>query len=585
MVMKPAGVYVSALLAAALACGSARAQQNAAPPAVDPRLPKTAQAAQLQSHAEELQEQGKYAEAAALFQKAAELVPDDAALWDRAGWAFLDAAQAGPALRAFQTYRKLVPPGIPSYGGLLVSHYALAQAKEAAALVKEAAAPDQLAHAQAVVAKGLAAPARSEAWSFGLGYIYARLLNGSPRGIPHLEKTVEANPKHAEAWLLLAELFQGVSDDVGEDAAAAKYLALAPETVDAFLLRGRRYTATRNLKGAAEEYQEGITRHPLAPALYFELARVYERAGEAKNAEATYRKLIAAAAAKKQEALQLEARAQLANFQARQQNYAAAETFYREYSARPDAGAATWSVYGSLLVLTGKWPDAAKALETAAARDEKARGTSDPSVRADLLQGRYRAALCRLAGGQKEPARAALEAALMLKGSGRTASEAEGSAFLAWLQGKAAPPELLAYRTGDERWAGFSWRSQTEEGEFQVGPRFSPTATAWRAILQEIQKRYPDCWAADYSLARIYAHAGAGDPALALLKKVSAAAPEWWAPHFALGDYYTRLRDKENGVPALRRAVALAPGCRRARVMLSLLSGLKEEDPPANGQQ
>src|SRR4029079_2089498 len=99
----------------------------------------------------------------------------------------------------------------------------------------------------------------------------------------------------------------------------------------------------------------------------------------------------------------------------------------------------------------------------------------------------------------------------------------------------------------------FTWRREPLEGEVEVRGRYSPAATAWRAILQQVQKLHPDCWPADYALARIYATAGFTEDALALLGRVTQERPDWWAPFYATGQYYAREQDKEKGVPALRK--------------------------------
>jgi tetratricopeptide (TPR) repeat protein len=552
--------------------------QGKAAPAVDPRLPRTTQASQLAIRAEEMQAAGKAPEAAALFQQAAELTPDDWGLWDRAGWAYLDAAQAAPALKAFESARKAAPAGTRLYGGLLISQFALGKEKEVLDLLKQYAPPDVLSRAGEVVKKGLAAKERTADWNFALGYLYARVVGNSPRGIPPLEEVVKAAPANAEAWLLLAELNQAANRGAQEDAAAVKYLELAPETQDAYRLRAQRYAALKKNAEALAEYDAAIAKYPEAAELYYGKARLQERLGGLKEAEATYGKLIAGAEARKQEALRTQARAQLANFQARQQNYAGAEKYYREAAARPDASVPTWTTWGSLLALTGKWDEAAKALDGAADRDEKERGKTDPSARDELLVERYHAAVCRVAAGQKEQAKAPLLAVYALRNEVRTSPEREAAAFLSWLEGKGAGKERLAYQKSDERWAGFTWRRQPEEGEMEVRGRFSPAATSWRAILQQVQKRNPDCWPADYALARIYASGGATDSAVALLNRVALSRPDWWAPHYALGEYYARQRQKEKGTAALKKTLQLAPACGQAQVYLSLLKNLKPED-------
>jgi len=546
----------------------------AALPPINPKLPKETQAALLADRAEPLEKQGKYAEAAALLQQAADLTPEDWALWDRTGWAYLDAAQAEPALKAFENARRQAPPGTPTYGGALVSHFALGHREEVLKLLKQVVPPESLEAATAVVTKGLAAKARTPDWNYALGYLYARVLTASPRGLAPLEAVVQADAKRADAWLLLVELNQAANRGAQEDAAALKYLELAPETVDAYRLRAQRYALQKQDREAFAEYQAGIAKYPAATELYLGEARLHERLGGVKQAEALYRKLVAEAEKGKQEGVQTQARAHLAGFLARQRNYAEAERIYQEAAARPNASGGTWNTWGSLLALNGKWEEAAKALEGAAQRDAKNGG--GPAV--DQLGERYRAAVCRLAAGQKEAAQTALARLSAPKGEPRTSTHAEIDALLAWMAGRGAEAARLAHQPGDDRWAAFTWRRQPEAGEFEVRGRFSLPATAWRAMLQQVQKKYPDCWAADYALARIYAAGGYTENALSLLNRVTTGRQDWWAPHFALGQYYARERNRDRGVPALTRTLQLAPGCRQAKVYLALLRNVKEDE-------
>jgi len=569
------------LVAALFAAVSVAAQEKPKPPtapAVNPRLPKPAQAEQLSFRAEELQSKGKFAEAAALMQQAAELVTDDWLLWNRTGWAHLDAGQAAPALKAFESAKKAAPPGTPLEGGFIITQFALGDQTALGDLIRRTAPGAVVERAKAVVAKGLAAKPRSADWNFALGYLYARVIGNSSRALDPMEAVVAVEPKNAEAWLILVEANQALNRGPQEDAAAVKYLELAPETPDAYRLRASRFAELMNYRDAIAEYEAGVAKHPLEAELYYQLARVHERAGGAKNAEGVYRKLIALAVERKLEGTAVQARMQLANFHARQRNYVEAEAHYRAAAAGTDATVTTWNTWAALLALTAKWPEAAKALETAAARDEKERPSTSASVRDEQLAARYHAAVCRLAAGQRDLAKTGLLAALQVKSEARTSPEMEVAAFLAWLEPKPDSAQRLAYQRSDERWARFTWRREPEEGELEVRGRFSPAATGWRAILQQVQKLNPTCWPADYALGRIYAAAGFTDEGLRLLGRASQAQPPWWAPYYAMGEYYARNGNKEKGIPLLTRTLQLAPANRQARVSLSLLSGVKSTD-------
>jgi tetratricopeptide (TPR) repeat protein len=558
------------VLAGVLGAGPVSGQQT-----VNPNLPKHVQSDQLQLRADELQRTGKYAEAAAALQQAAELTPDDWVVWDKAGWAHLDNKQAAEALKAFEQSRKIAPPGTPA-GGLIIARFALGQSKETLELLKQELGEDELAAATAVVTKGLAAKEFTPDWSYALGYLYTRVLRNSRRAVGFIEAVASADPKRADAWLLLVEINQDLDRGANEDAAAVKYLELAPETADAFRIRAQRHAGIQQYADAVAEYQAGIARHPLTAELYYLLARLQQRLGRPAEAEATYKKLVTAAAGKNP-GLHAQARAQLANFHARTRNYAEAEKFYRETAQRPDATAATWTTWGSLLALSGKWEDAAKALEGAAERQAKTGASSSAAAPDELLAARYRAAVCRLAAGQRPAAKAGLEAALAGRGEARTTPEIEARAFLTWLGGQGAKLEELGYQRSDERWAAFVWRrEEQDEREFEVRGVFSPSATAWRAILQQAMKTAPDCWPAMYALGRIYASGGFTKEALELLSRAAQLRNDWWAPFYAIGQYHANRRNKESGIPPLRRVVQLAPECRQARAYLSLLANVRD---------
>ncbi len=570
--------WIAGILAAGL-LGAAGASAAPAPPPVSASLPKDTQAAQLALRAEELQSRGKWAEAAAALEQAAQLVPTDWTLWDRAGWAWIDAEQAQKAVAAFQSARTAAPGESP-VGGLLAAEYLTGQKEAFQSLLAADRAGDPGPRMLGLITAGLAAKTKTPAWSLGLGALYARVLRNNYRAVGPLEDAARALPTNADVWLLLTEVNQELNRGPQEDAAAVKYLELAPATEDAYRLRAERYAAQQHTGEAISEYAAGIAQYPTAAELHFALARLYEKEGAAKSAEMIYRKLIAAAGTAKQPGLVLQARAQLANFQARNKEYAAAEAFYREAAARPDATAATWTTWGSLLAIQGKWPEASRALLSAADQDEKAHGSTRPSARSELLTERYHAAVCRLLAGGKGPCSTTLRAALARREETRSTGEIEARAFLSWCDNQPVPATELPYRKGDERWASFTWRRKVQGDEFDArsAGTGSIPATGWRAILQAVQKQYPDCWPAAYALSRIYATAGYGEEALGLLNGVARARTDWWAPYYALGQLYVYRLDKDQGVPILQRVLQLAPECRQARLNLQLLTNAKDPD-------
>jgi tetratricopeptide (TPR) repeat protein len=575
--MKRWGVYVALMTAAASTPGLAQATK----PAAQSRTSPNAAAAKLIAQSDDLSRKGKFEEAAALLQKAAELTPDDWALWDTVGWAHLDNSKLPEATKAFEAARKAAPPGTPMLAGPVVVSYALGKKDELSKLLTQLTASDRLPAVLAVVEKGLAAKQFSVEWNYALGYIYANVLRNSGRAVGLIEAVAKADPKRAEAWLLLVEINRDLDRSAQEDAAAVKYLELSPESADAFRLRAERAAALHEYPTAIAEYKAGIEKAPGTESLYYQLARVYERTGAEKESEAVYRQLIAYAEAKKLTEMRIQARAALGAFQLRHRKYADAEKYYGELAAAPDATVSAWENWGASLALLAKWDEAAKAMKGAAERLAKSQTPGDPEGRDTVLAARYRAAVYEVAAGRREDAAKTLDAALADKNPVRSGAEAEAACFRTWLKLKEPETSKLAYLKSDERWAAFLWRQTQVDamgGEREVRGRFSATATAWRAVLQQIQTANPDAWPADYALARIYAAAGFNKEGFDLLQKALRRKGDWWALHFAVGQYYVQQRDKDEGVTVLRRVLQLAPECRQARVYLSLLTNLKTED-------
>jgi tetratricopeptide (TPR) repeat protein len=560
------------------------AQQSAAPPKpgadapkIDPRLPKTAQASLLAQRGEALQYEGKVEEAAAMLQKAAETAADDPSLWDKAGWAHLDTGDGAAALKAFETAQKVGGAGARASGGVLIAQFALGKKDEILKYIRSTSSPEAADLAAPVVTRGLEAKPRTAEWGYTLAYLYVRVLGNSPRALRPLEVVTQLAPERADAWLLLAEANRSINDHENEQAAASKYLALAPGTPEAYSLRAGLMVYDQKFSEAVTELQAGIRKHPDAADLYYQLARLQERGGEPKLAEATYQSLVTAAQARKKDSLAWSARGQLAQFQIRASNFTAAETYYREAAARPGATAQSVSTWGSLLALLRRWPDAAKALENAAERQAGSTGTSARPAGTEAMAERYHAAVCRLIAGPRDAAKTGLNAAIALRTEARTSPEMEARAFLSWVSGPGTALGALAYDRSDERWAGINWKERPEPGEAAVQARSSAAAQGWRAILQEALAKNADCWSARYALARLSAAAARPEEAAAHLEKVAQLRPDWWAAHYALGDYYLRKRDKERAIAALTRTLQLAPACRPARAALSLVKSYKPD--------
>jgi hypothetical protein len=236
-----AGWLMVCVLCGGLVTAPGRAQQSTTvpKPVVNPKLPKDAQASQFISRAEFFQSQRKYPEAATFLQAAAELIADDWQLWDRAGWAQIDAGNPTAALPDFDRAAKSAPVGTPLFGGALISHYLLGHAKDVEDLLTKTAAPERREALLAAAKAGMAKRGSADA-SFALGLLYSRALNYSPRGVIPLEAAVKAQPSLAEAWLLLYELNTALDRGPQASQAAIKYLGLKPDSPDAFRIRATR---------------------------------------------------------------------------------------------------------------------------------------------------------------------------------------------------------------------------------------------------------------------------------------------------------------------------------------------------------
>jgi tetratricopeptide (TPR) repeat protein len=540
-------------------------------PPDNPSLPAASRAANLALHAEDQEARGEYQEAAETYLKAAGLTPDDWSLWDRAGWAFLEMGDPKRALEAFEQAGRVDERSAARTGGVLIARFGLKEEGALLASVRKRVGVSALAEAEMIIKRGLAVRPGDTDWWYALGYLYARVLGSNGRAAVPLETVVLADPKRAEAWLLLADVNRALNDLPRATAAAVQYLALAPDTAEAFRLRAERFFELQRMSEAAAEVEEGLKKHPGAWDLYPLLARAREMMGEPREAEEALarwekqaREAAADPASKTDPDEASRARLQLGMLLGRRGEYARAEPIYREAAERPDIGPTVLGTWAGLLALTERWAESAAAYERAAALQAEDREDSE------TLPVRYRAALARMAAGDRDAARSVLTSALAGPGE-RTGARLEAESFLAWLSGTGPLPKALEYRPGDERWAGFTWRSEPPEGEFEVRTRFSIPVSANRALLQQIQKRYPDSWPAQYALARVFASAGYSDDAVRLLRQAASSRGDFWALHFPLGQHYARERRQAPGLAALRRVLELAPECRAARVYLQLL--------------
>lgn len=540
------------------------------PPRLHPNLPASTRAAQLEQYGVALLRTGYAAEAAAAFSQAAEATPSTATLWEQAGWAYLDAGDAPQALAMFARVREAALPGEPPPSGLLVAHFALGEKEKLQALLPAFAAPDELEKARKVVAEGLAEKPFTRRWNFALGYIYARLLNNSPRGISFLEDAAEADPKDPEVWLLLADLQHAAGNQAQGDAAAEHYVELAPETRDYYRLRASRFLDLNQPETAVAEYRAGIKKHPRAWELYQGLARAQDASADDKGAVSTYAEMIRQAREAGQQQSANAAEIQLAALHARRGRFAEAEKLYGAAAARPEAGTALIESWAYSLSLLGRFDQSARAFRRALEREKSVRGESHPLARESIAAAAGKAGLATLAAGQEKEAEPLFRQAIS-GGLPRSAAAAEYAGFASLLRREKKLSPLLRYHRGDELWAVLLWR-QLPEGERAAGAgRFSLHTAGVRALLGAILKRDARAWPAAYAQARMQARDGDVAGAETLLRQVTAAQPAWWAAHFALADRLQQTGDARGAMAALERVIELEPECRPAVQRLAAL--------------
>lgn len=557
-------------LSLAVSCNAAQMRTTAAP------TPEERAAREFSDEADRLLRQGKVPEAAAAYQKAADANPADPLAWDRAGWAHLDNADAERAKKAFETGRLKTPKGARPSGGLLVALYVLKEKEPLFKLLRDYLPSYQLAEGEKVLDGGMKAALRSAPWSFGLGYLYSRVLGNSTRAVFHAESAAQQQPMNAQAWLLLVEINQALNRADQEQAAAVEFLKLEPESADAFRLRAQRVAASGDAESAAVECEDGLKKHPQSVELYVMLARYHERAGKPVEAEAALKRLLKSGSEGKVDGAEATAQSLLAAFHVRRKQYAAAEPYYKGLAVRAGSTALARHNWAAVLAVQSRWKEAAAAYETAAAGASAASGANSE----EYLPLSTRAAFCLSLASERDAARTLLEKALSTAPRSRSYSRIEAASTAVWLGSTSAPKEL-GYVKDDERWAAFPFREEVDEGENRPAPRTSLPESAWRHILKAQTENVKDCWPAELVLARISASDGNGAASARSLETVAKARPDWWAPHYVLADYFTRGDQLPRAQAELTRVLQLAPDCRAARGALSLLKNRAPTPPGA----
>ena len=550
-----------ALLALLLLAGMAWTSHPAGAQQEKPsRLRPEVRASRLVREADKLTRLRRHASAAPMYSQAAVLRKNDFGSWERAGWSYVDAGDPTKALQRFEKAVELTPGVGHGKGGKLICWYLLRRSTSLLPALKQHASASKIAQVRPVVLAGLRARSRTRAWDLGLGTVYGLIGGGGQRAVRPLQRVVKADPRNADAWLLLIELHATLNQDAFEKDATRRYLRLQPRSEDAFRLRALALLAKGKRDEAVAEYRRGAKAHPASAALVLAVARYEERDGNGDAARKRHTDLVAVLEKKGDPAGAARVRAQLARLQIRQGQLSPALDYYRQATKRPAASASVWAERGALAALSGKFAEAAQSIAKALEREIAVRGEKHPLSVAAVRGARMRAGLAWLAGGNRKKAASAFAGVVASLDGERDGGGAMAGAFLSWMGdgGEASP---LAYQRSDERWAYFQWRQQPATTE--------PTPSRGeRALLREIVRRHTDCFAARYALARLDARTGHPGDAIKNLEQVAKSKADWWAPQFSLGAYYYRAGKLKESAIRLRAAVKLAPKCHAAQVYL-----------------
>jgi len=125
----------------------------------------------------------------------------------------------------------------------------------------------------------------------------ARLLlkrKMADKAVAAAEEAVAADPTYADAHVTAGELLLDLSDDRADEALGhfEKALALSPKDVGAKVGVARVKGVKGDHEAAAEMLLSAAKINPKPEKLYYELGRVYERAGQFEQAVGAYRKAL-----------------------------------------------------------------------------------------------------------------------------------------------------------------------------------------------------------------------------------------------------------------------------------------------------
>ena len=218
------------------------------------------------SAADAAEKQGNALEAARQYQRAAELDPSEANLFDW-GTELLTHRAADQAVEVFAKGHRLFPRSTRTLLGLAVALYSRGSYDQAAQRFFEAADLN---------------PSDPAPYLF-LGKVSSGAITESDGFDERLERFARLHPENAWANYYYAASLSRTSPKAR--ALLEKAVRLDPKLGDAFLLLGSVYANEGNLRKAIAAYQSAIAASPQIEEAHYRLAMAYRKTGETDKAQ------------------------------------------------------------------------------------------------------------------------------------------------------------------------------------------------------------------------------------------------------------------------------------------------------------
>jgi tetratricopeptide (TPR) repeat protein len=501
--------------------------------------------------AAQLEKQGNYAEAAALYERAAnEKSPPEVQWLSQAGWCYVDSRQFTEAKRVFAGCLEQVPNFGNAIDGLWVARFAENDWTGIKALIDRWISFEERGNTESVLQAGMRSAERSKERDLALGYLYTRAGSGNLRGIAPLERVLGSEAGNAEALWRLASLYSAAQRTDDAARVCKEFLNRYPDAPESFILRAG---TIRSPKAALDELEKGLAKHPQSTRLAAEAARLCDRL---TGVAAITRAEALASTLRKAKNTRGEVlfRSTLARRYIEARHYPDAEPLLRA-AARPNGSAVPWEKLAQVELALGKYEKASESYAQAASIRER-----DPlSAPAQAVAARGWRVLALLASGKKAEAADLANGVHFSSGERSRYPIADFETMKFWMRFN-RKTDRPAYVPGDEKSLLIEWKY------LQAANPTQPVLVedARQAVLREIARRYPDCYPAHVALARSLAVSGEKDLAVRTLQTAREVKPQWWVSRWTLGHYYVLVGQPEDAKKELTAAHNLAPGLAEA---------------------